>query len=159
MLGADALVWDSVRVMLGSMGYHCVVASTLKEALSLLKVQKPDVAILDPRQVGSPPARMVAAFHKMIPTLRGRKLFSQIKRAIQNSFECSMHIRFPRFLGISFCRGFGPAWIRYYAGILCTAKSRRVRDSSWIVFSSRWAPMPDIRSSSPLADSYTNPRT
>ncbi len=56
MLGADALVWDSVRVMLGSMGYHCVVASTLKEALSLLKVQKPDVAILDPRQVGSPPA-------------------------------------------------------------------------------------------------------
>ena len=74
MLGADALVWDSVRVMLGSMGYHCVVASTLKEALSLLKAQKPDVAILDPRQVGSPPARMVAAFHKMIPTLRGRTI-------------------------------------------------------------------------------------
>ncbi len=74
MLGADALVWDSVRIMLGSMGYHCVVASTLKKALSLLEVQKPDVAILDPRQVGSPPARMVAAFHKLIPTLRGRTI-------------------------------------------------------------------------------------
>ena len=74
MLGADALVWDSVRIMLGSMGYHCVIASTLKEALSLLEVQKPDVAILDPRQVGSPPARMVAAFHKLIPTLRGRTI-------------------------------------------------------------------------------------
>jgi len=74
MLGADALVWDSVRIMLGSMGYHCVVASTLKEALSVLEIQKPDVAILDPRQVGSSPARMVAAFHKLIPTLRGRTI-------------------------------------------------------------------------------------
>ncbi len=74
MLGADALVRDNVRVLLGSMGYHCVVASTLKEALPLLEEEKPDAVILDPRQVGSPPARMVAAFHKMVPTLRGRAI-------------------------------------------------------------------------------------
>ena len=74
VLGADALVRSNVRVLLGSMGYHCVVASTLKEALPLLEEEKPDAVILDPRQVGSPPARMVAAFHKMVPTLRGRAI-------------------------------------------------------------------------------------
>jgi DNA-binding NarL/FixJ family response regulator len=74
VLGADALVRDNVRVMLGSMGYHCVVASTLKEALVLLEDEKPDAVVLDPRQVGFPPARMVAAFHKMVPALRGRAI-------------------------------------------------------------------------------------
>jgi DNA-binding NarL/FixJ family response regulator len=74
VLGADALVRDNLRVLLSSMGYHCVVASTLKEALALLEVEKLDAAILDPRQVGFPPARIVAAFHKMVPTLRGRTI-------------------------------------------------------------------------------------
>ena len=40
MLGADALVRDNVRVLLGSMGYQCLVASTLKEALTLLEQEK-----------------------------------------------------------------------------------------------------------------------
>jgi DNA-binding NarL/FixJ family response regulator len=74
VLGAHGLVRDNVRILLGSMGYHCVVASTLKEALALLEAEKPDAVILDPRQVGSPPARMVAAFHRMVPTLRGRAI-------------------------------------------------------------------------------------
>jgi DNA-binding NarL/FixJ family response regulator len=71
MLGANKLVRDDVRVLLGSMGYQCVVASTLKEALALLKQEKPDAAILDPQQADSPPARIVAAFYKMVPHLRG----------------------------------------------------------------------------------------
>jgi DNA-binding NarL/FixJ family response regulator len=74
VISADALVRDNVRVLVGSMGYHCVVASTLKQALALLEAEKPDAVILDPRQTGSPPARMVAAFHKMVPTLRGRAI-------------------------------------------------------------------------------------
>ena len=72
MRGANALVRDNVRVLLGGMGYRCLVASTLKEALALLELQKPDAAILDPQQADSPPARIVAAFHKMVPHLRGR---------------------------------------------------------------------------------------
>jgi len=35
MLGANALVRDNVRVLFGSMGYQCLVAATLKEALTL----------------------------------------------------------------------------------------------------------------------------
>jgi DNA-binding response OmpR family regulator len=74
VISADALVRDNVRVLVGSMGYHCVVASTLKEALALFEKEKPDAVILDPRQLGFPPARMVAAFHKKVPTLRGRAI-------------------------------------------------------------------------------------
>jgi DNA-binding NarL/FixJ family response regulator len=74
MLGANALVRDNVRVLLGSMGYQCLVASTLQEALTLLEQEKPDAAILDPQQADFPPARLVAAFHKKVPHLRGRAI-------------------------------------------------------------------------------------
>jgi DNA-binding response OmpR family regulator len=74
VLGADVLVRDNLRVLLSSMGYRCVVAATLEAALALLEVERLDAAILDPQQVGFPPARMVAAFHKMVPTLRGRAI-------------------------------------------------------------------------------------
>ena len=72
MLGANALVCDNVRVLLRSMGYQCLVASTLNEALQLLQQDKPDAAILDPQLADDPPARVVASFHKRVPKLRGR---------------------------------------------------------------------------------------
>ena len=72
MVGANALVRDDVRVLLRSMGYHCVVASTLKEALELPGQEKPDAAIVDPNFPDSPAARVVAMFHKRVPNLRGR---------------------------------------------------------------------------------------
>jgi CheY-like chemotaxis protein len=74
MPGANTLVRDNVRVLLGSMGYQCLVASTLKEASALLQQQTPDAVLLDPQQANSPPARIVAAFHKMAPHLRGRAI-------------------------------------------------------------------------------------
>ena len=74
MLGANALVRDNVRVLLGSMGYQYLVAPTLKETLTLLEQGRPDAAILDPQQADSPPAQVVAAFHKMVPHLRGRTI-------------------------------------------------------------------------------------
>lgn len=72
MLGANPLVRDDVRVLLRSMGYHCVVASTLKHALELPEQEKPDAAILDPNFPDSPPARVVAMFHKRVPDLLNR---------------------------------------------------------------------------------------
>ena len=71
MLGANALVCDNVRVLLRSMGYQCLVASTLNEALQLLQQDKPDAAILDPQLADDPPARVVASLHKRVPKLRG----------------------------------------------------------------------------------------
>jgi len=74
ILGALALVRDNVRVLLKTMGYHYVTASTLKEALVLLDREKPDAAILDPQQAGSSPTTIVAAFHRTVPSLRGRAI-------------------------------------------------------------------------------------
>lgn len=74
ILGADPLVRDNVRVLLKSMGYRCLVASTLKEALVLLTQEKPDAAILDPRQSNSPPARLVLAFLGRVRDLRARSI-------------------------------------------------------------------------------------
>src|SRR5881227_2455809 len=56
--------------MLRSMGYHCVVAATLEHALELPEREQPDAAILDPHFPDSPPARVVAMFHKRVPDLR-----------------------------------------------------------------------------------------
>src|SRR5438874_491295 len=58
MLGANPLVRDDVRVLLRSMGYHCVVAATLEHALELPEREQPDAAILDPHFPDSPPSRL-----------------------------------------------------------------------------------------------------
>lgn len=74
MLGANALVRDNVRVLLRSMGYHCLVASAREDALRLLKHEKADAAILDPHFPDCSPASVVAMFHKRAPGLRGRTI-------------------------------------------------------------------------------------
>jgi CheY-like chemotaxis protein len=74
LLGGNPLVRDNVRVLLRSMGYQCLVASALKEALELVEQERPDAAILDPRLADFPPARVVAMFHKRAPVLRGRTI-------------------------------------------------------------------------------------
>ena len=72
MLGANPLVRDNVRILLRSMGYQCLVASAIKRAVELFEREKPDAAILDPQAADSPPAQVVASFHKRAPDLRGR---------------------------------------------------------------------------------------
>jgi DNA-binding response OmpR family regulator len=74
ILSADTLVRDNVRLLLKSMGYQCLVASALNEALELFEQEKPDAIILDPRLAGFPPARLVAMFHKRAPDQQGRCL-------------------------------------------------------------------------------------
>ena len=74
ILAVDALVRDNVRLLLRSMGYECLAASALKEALDLFEQEKPDAVILDPRLEGFPPARLVTMFHKRIPDQHGRSL-------------------------------------------------------------------------------------
>jgi hypothetical protein len=65
---------DNVRVLLTSLGYQCLVAWSLREAIEVVEQEKPDAAILDPHLEDFPPARVVAAFHKRVPGLRGRSI-------------------------------------------------------------------------------------
>ncbi|PYT78853.1 MAG: hypothetical protein DMG40_18810 [Acidobacteria bacterium] len=74
ILSANPLVCGNVRVLLRSMGYQCLVASALKEALELLEQEKPDAVILDPQQADFPPARLMGMFHNRVPDLPGRSI-------------------------------------------------------------------------------------
>jgi len=74
----------------------------------------------------------------MIPLYEARKIVSQKKRAIQKILRVrDWTYSLPMFLGISFLQGIWPSVDSfYYAGILCTAKSRECATRR-IVFSSR----------------------
>jgi CheY-like chemotaxis protein len=59
----DARALETIRVLLGSMGYRCVVATDEGRALALLKQENPDVAIFDAQGDG---------YSQLIPRLQGR---------------------------------------------------------------------------------------
>ncbi len=156
MLGVNPLVRDNLLVLLTAMGCHCVLAPGLKEALVLLEKAKPDAAILDP-QADALPDGIVAAFHRKFPSLETAQLFSPVKRHLQKSLTCLMHIRFPGFPCIGFCKSYGPAWIRCSLGTSCPGKPQAACDLSLIAFSSRCAPVFEVRSLW-STESFTNPR-
>jgi hypothetical protein len=47
VIGADAWVRDTIRVLLGSMGCQCAMASNVPQALAMLEQENPGAAILD----------------------------------------------------------------------------------------------------------------
>src|SRR5207237_9377851 len=102
MLGANPLVRDDVRVLLRSMGYHCVVAATLEHALELPEREQPDAAILDPHFPDSPPARVVAMFHKRVPDLRNRYIVLVREEGGPELLQVQMPIRFREFGWMTF---------------------------------------------------------
>ncbi len=63
---------DTMRVLLGSMGCECVVASTVQQAIAVLEQENPDAAIVDPRSSGFSAASIVSEFDKLHPSLRDR---------------------------------------------------------------------------------------
>ncbi len=63
---------DTMRVLLGSMGCQCVVASTVQQAIAVLEQENPDAAIVDPRSSGFSAASIISGFDKLYPSLRGR---------------------------------------------------------------------------------------
>ncbi|PYT66187.1 MAG: hypothetical protein DMG39_27325 [Acidobacteria bacterium] len=66
MIGAHQLVCDNVRILLRTMGCHCVAASSLTEALVLSEKERPDAAVLDSRLPVPSPPEIVAALHKIV---------------------------------------------------------------------------------------------
>lgn len=72
MISPSQLERDNVRVLLRTMECRCPVASSLPEALVLLKKQEPDAAILDPQLLVSSCAEVLAAVHKIVLRLQRR---------------------------------------------------------------------------------------
>jgi len=63
---------DTMRVLLGSMGCQCVVASTVQRAIAVLEQENPDAAIVDPRSFGFSAASIFSGFDKLYRSLCGR---------------------------------------------------------------------------------------
>ncbi len=61
----DARTLETIRVLLGSLGYQCIFASNERQGLVLLEQENPIIAILDPQGEG---------FRQLIPRLQGRAI-------------------------------------------------------------------------------------
>lgn len=63
---------DTMRVLLGSMGCQCVVASGVQQAIAVLEAEDPDAAIVDPRSSGFSAAPIISGLDKIHARLGGR---------------------------------------------------------------------------------------
>ena len=72
IIGTQRLVLDNVRVLLRTMGCHCIVGSSPIDALPLLEKEKPDAAVLDSQLPVSSSAEIVMAMHSLLLRLQGR---------------------------------------------------------------------------------------
>jgi CheY-like chemotaxis protein len=63
---------DTMRVLLGSMGCQCVVASGVQQAVAVLEQENPDAAIVDPRSSDFSPAPIISGLDKIYARLGGR---------------------------------------------------------------------------------------
>lgn len=63
---------DTIRVLLGSMGCQCVVASGVQQALAVLEQENPDAAIVDPRVSGFSAVPIMSGLDKIYAMLGGR---------------------------------------------------------------------------------------
>ena len=148
MLGANPLVRDNVRVLLGSMGCQCLVASDLKRAVELFELEKPDAAILDPQAADSPPARLVISFQKQVPDLRGRLIVLEKEESDPELLQVLDAYSVPKVRLDTLFRELWPL----LDSLLCRgAIPRRVTRGAPLVFDSFLQPsLAGIRSSQPL---------
>jgi len=72
LTGAHQLLLDNVRVLLGTMGCLCFVASSLEEAHAFLEKEKPEALILDAQLLDSSPVEVLATLQTIALRLQGR---------------------------------------------------------------------------------------
>jgi CheY-like chemotaxis protein len=63
---------DTMRVLLGSMGCQCVVASNVRQAITVLEQENPDAAIWDPRSSNFSAGPIISGLDKIHAKLGGR---------------------------------------------------------------------------------------
>lgn len=147
MLGANPSVRDNVVVLLRAMGYRCIIAPSLKEALVVVEKEKPDAAILDPEQAGASPAGMVAAFHRMCPNLRGCTIVltgEETTHQLRYLLDAYSLPRVPQRLLLQ------ELWPCLDSLLMSNIVSRAITSSARLIFDSFLEPVPaGIRNSQP----------
>ena len=130
---------DTMRVLLGSMGCQCVVASSLRQAIAVLEQENPDAAIVDLDSAGSSASPMVSGFDKIYSSLHGRVLVLSGKESepeVKDLLE-----RYPLPL-VSRDRLLQELWGNLESLFRSKTVLSRVVDAARLVFDSFLQPMP-----------------
>src|SRR5258708_34614683 len=69
IVGAEPLARDDMRILLGSAGFECTVASNVQETLATMEQKKFDAVVLDPRSSSSQAAEVISRINKFHPNL------------------------------------------------------------------------------------------
>ncbi len=69
IVGAEPSARDDMRILLGSAGFECTVASNVQETLARMEQIKFDAVVLDPQSSGSQAAEVISRINEFHPNL------------------------------------------------------------------------------------------
>jgi CheY-like chemotaxis protein len=72
IVGQEPLARDDMRILLGSAGCECTVASNVQETLSVMEQKSFDAVVLDPQSSSSQAAEVISRISRFHPNLLGR---------------------------------------------------------------------------------------
>src|SRR5258708_29330557 len=74
IVGEEPLARDDMRILLGSAGCECTVASNVQETLSAMEQKNFDAVVLDPQSSSSQAAEVISRINHFHPNLLRRVL-------------------------------------------------------------------------------------
>jgi len=139
IIGEESSARDTMRVLLGSMGCQCVVASTVQQAIAVLEQEKPDAAVVDPQTTSASASSIASGFDKIYPSLRGRAIVLSGK---ESEPEVKDLLEQYSLLRVSRDRLLQELWGSLESLFHANKILRRVVDAAHLVFDSFLQPMP-----------------
>jgi CheY-like chemotaxis protein len=139
IIGEESSARDTMRVLLGSMGCQCVVASTVQQAIAVLEQESPDAAIVDPQTTSASASSIASGFDKIYPSLRGRAIVLSGKESEPEVKDLFEQYSLPR---VSRDRLLQELWGSLESFFWPKEVLRRIINATHLVFDSFLQPMP-----------------
>lgn len=95
-VGQDSGTWQTILVLLNSMGCHCILASDIRQALGLIAVENPDAAVLDAEAVDFSPTPAASFTAQVCSELRGRVIILSGETTIPNLTDFIRQFQLPQ---------------------------------------------------------------
>jgi CheY-like chemotaxis protein len=148
IISQEWLARDTMRVLLGSMGCQCVVASNVQQAIAVLEQENPDAAIVDLRSSGSS-AVPISGLDKINEMLGGRVVVLTGEEGEKEAKELLERYSLP---SIPWDRLFQELWGSLESVFRPMKVLGLIKNAARLVFDSFLQPMPaGVRSVSQLA--------
>ncbi len=140
IIGEEIYARDTMRVLLGSMGCQCVLASSLQVGLAALEEENPDAAIMDLHQMRTSAAQVVSGLDKIGSSLRGRVLLITGERIDPQVSDLINRYSLPC---VPWDRLLQELWGSLESLLRPSSLLRRVTQAARLVFDSFLQPLPD----------------